>query len=401
MGNAARPVAMEPQPYKRERSIGGSDIGIILGVNPYRSQAQLYDEIISGEVYDASAGREGSTDEAGEAEEAEGEEAEVDELSDNARRGKLLEPVAMELYHRETKRDVVYVPRCHSETFPHFHASPDAAIFYPESVGLFNTDLERERAMKRLGEYACRPFEDGPGVLEIKCPTPRNFKIVKNEGMHPMYYAQLQHYLGVVDWGWGAFAVFNCLTCELYYFDVERDQPFIDAMHEVATRWWERHVVGGVRPVELEVAPAWAGAMVPWPRARIGGEGKYIEGDPAWVGAMLRLREARELARRAKLAKLQAEAEIKTLMGEEELAVVKGLGRVLWKEGVRATFDRNALRQARPLDREKVARAIRLALTDPVLFEGQLEALLNDCAIDVDQFVKHAITRRFRPTFNQ
>ena len=385
-------------PYKRERSIGGSDIGVILGVNPYKSEAELYDEIISGEVVedgtDATAGCEDSIEEADE--EAEGV---VEELNGNMLRGKLFEPVAVELYRRETKREVVgQIPRYRPDERPHFHASPDAIIVEPP--GIFNQESEavREanlRALKRLGEYAYRPYEDGAGVLEIKCPTPRNFKLVKNNGVHPMYYAQLQHYLGILDLKWGAFAIFNSLTCELYYFDVERDEPFIAAMHGVATEWWERHVVRGVRPLEVEHAPL----EIPWPRARIGGEGKFIDGDTAWSFAMLRLKQSREMEAEARARRRQAEAELKTLMGGEELAVVKGVGRVLWKEGTRASFDRNALRRARPLDYAKVKTLLE-GVGNGLLAKSEVEDSLAQCTLDVDSFVKHCITRRFRPTFD-
>ena len=77
----------------------------------------------------------------------------------------------------------------------------------------------------------------GPGVLEVKCPGEYEFRRIKRAGLHQASIAQLQWYLNLTGWHWGAFAVFSLERWELVHFDIARDNVLIAQLVEEAHRY--------------------------------------------------------------------------------------------------------------------------------------------------------------------
>jgi putative phage-type endonuclease len=185
---------------------------------------------------------------------------------------------------------------------------------------------------------------DGPGVLEVKCPGLRVFAKCKREGCPDYYQLQIQHYLAVTGREWGALAIFSAELWELVYFDVERDEDIIGHIYEKDAEFW-RLVVDGIQPPDdtgtdmLPELPAIQGDVT---FAR-------IETDE-FEQAVRDYWEARNIVAEASELQESAEERIQNFMSLYEAVVAEnGNSRFYWKprEG-RKRLDKAAFRKAHP-----------------------------------------------------
>jgi putative phage-type endonuclease len=129
------------------------------------------------------------------------------------KRGKILEPLAAELYQEETGRKVRRnTQRLVDSEYPFMGALLDREI------------LNDER---------------GVGVLEIKCPSLRMYQQVKREGSQEAYLLQAQHYLRVRKAAFGAFCFFSAELAEIFHFETARDEDLIKKVIEGEYAFWE------------------------------------------------------------------------------------------------------------------------------------------------------------------
>jgi putative phage-type endonuclease len=290
------------------RTIGGSQLGMILGLSEYGGPADVWDSIMG------LRGRQ----------------------SDNPdmERGRWLEPIVAEVYALETGRTLQEIPpRQPHPTFPFLHWSPDRLI----AAAPFDCISRHGHRVSRL--EGC----DGPGTLEIKCPRQRGHTRVRTEGISPSYYVQLQFYMDAAGHDWGSFAVFNAEAWDLIWFDTRRDDDCVDNLLVECDRFWHDHELTRIRPgSDRPRAPL---VQVP---PRVGAEG-VARNDPAWAALVREMREAREVYTAASNRKDEAEEAIKAAMEEMGADVVVGGGaRITWRESTRRNFDRAALEQAHP-----------------------------------------------------
>lgn len=184
----------------RQRGIGGSDAATILGVNPFMSIQELYEDKTT---------------------EIKGDR----ELTGPMKRGIVLEPVAADLYVEETGRKIRRQPM---KTHPE----------HDFMIG--NVDRQI------IGGAS-------PGILEIKCPGLQVMAKVKAHGLEDYMMVQLQHYLAVYGYGWGSFALFNAERWDLIHFDLDADQDFISTLIEREDEFWNKYVVPRIPPPLGEV----------------------------------------------------------------------------------------------------------------------------------------------------
>jgi CRISPR/Cas system-associated exonuclease Cas4 (RecB family) len=131
----------------------------------------------------------------------------------NMRRGRLLEPVAAQMYAEETGRTVTVIPeRIMDEELPYVGGLIDREIF--------------DNAM-------------GRGTLEIKCPSLRVYKEVKRSGMKEDYLLQGQLYNRINKTDYNGFANFSAELAELFHFDVLRDEELVKKVFEGIAAFWE------------------------------------------------------------------------------------------------------------------------------------------------------------------
>ncbi|HYL22453.1 MAG TPA: YqaJ viral recombinase family protein [Gemmatimonadales bacterium] len=280
---------------ERRKGIGGSDAAAVVGLNPYSTALDVYKEKVG--------------------------EGAPKPVTPAMQRGTYLEPVAVDLFVEVTGRKVRRQPQ-------RVHPSYDFII----------GNIDRQ-----ILQDAERPT----GLLEVKCPGIRTFLKIQHKGLPAHWAVQGQHYLGVYDYDYMSFAVFNADLWKLIHFDIERDDAVIEALFAKEIDFWREHV-------ERRVPPPLSLEGIELPAV----EGKVIERtDPEWAEAIESLRQAKTLSATAESVEEAAKARVKELMGA--FGVAEGAGaRVYWKPGQRTTFDRKALEAARPLDRMKVFNSL-------------------------------------------
>ena len=186
---------------ERQSGLGGSDASAIAGLNPYRTPLDVYHEKIS--------------------------DLEPDDPNWRMEWGLIAEPIAADLYAKKTGRAIRRQPlRRHSE-YEFLIANVDRQIM------------------------AGTADVTSPGALEIKCPGIGHFSKIKAHGLPDYAVLQLQHYLGVLDYSWGSFAIFNSESGPPIHFDMSADQELIENLFERERDFWLNHVVPRIPPPEI------------------------------------------------------------------------------------------------------------------------------------------------------
>jgi len=184
----------------RRKSLGGSDSPTVLGINPYTTRTELWQDKL------------GLLPE--------------QEPNNAMKRGTALEPIVAEIYQETTGRELkVNTEILRNKDLPYMHANIDREI-------LGNGD---------------------PGVLEIKCPGIHIFGKVQREGPLDSYLIQLQHYLAVTGHRWGSLAVFNAERWELLFYDIDRDNDLINIIKVKDAEFWQL-VKEKTQPEEIDQA---------------------------------------------------------------------------------------------------------------------------------------------------
>lgn len=171
----------------RYQGIGGSEAGIVLGLNPWKSRLELWDEKVN---------KTRRLD----------QDAEI-----RLKLGNVLEPLIADEYSKITGRKLEIRPQ-------KIHPK------YPFILG----NIDREIVDGTKGR--------GAGILEIKTKG----AFTNWEDDIPVYYhAQLQHYLNLYNYSWGSFAVLDLGVIKLNVVDVERDDQFISKLVKEEIEFWK------------------------------------------------------------------------------------------------------------------------------------------------------------------
>jgi putative phage-type endonuclease len=181
----------------RRTYIGGSEIGTIMGVNPWQSPRELYLKKVSPLPL------------------------EEDEPNEYMQAGIYLEETCAQWYMDRTGRIVHKV----NSQFTH----PD----YPFLVGHID---------RRILDNG-----DGFGTGCLECKTTGTFTDWGELEVPLGYYYQLQFYLALTGYQWGAFAILKGGQQFLVH-RCDRNQSHIDALIEAAVDFWNAYVVPRVEP---------------------------------------------------------------------------------------------------------------------------------------------------------
>lgn len=304
--------------YIRRRSLGGSDVGAVLGIDEYRSPYDVW-KAITDPTYDS------------------------EEDSEHTTRGKTMEAIIAVEWEKLAGCNTQYGHHTVDREFDFLHSTHDFAI------------ISGERAER-----------DGPGILEIKSHNSwmiRHLRerLVEAEGsglaaetaINPSYYAQIQHYLGVTGWKWAVYATLDYDKWEVIHIPVERDDQYISEQRQRLVRWWRDHIESGIPPEDLprearrQIRKEWAPAEK--------GSGEVTRNDPEWMNAINTLRMAQDGYDLAKYALEQAKDAVKTLMGSQEVIVSPGC-RIVWRESTRYGWDIERLAQEHAIENIKQYR---------------------------------------------
>ncbi|WAH35010.1 YqaJ viral recombinase family nuclease [Alicyclobacillus dauci] len=274
----------------RRKGIGGSDIGAICGVNPWKSPLSVYLDKI-------------------------GELPPVEE-NDAMHFGTLLEPVVADEYKRRTGYAV------QRRNFMYQH--PD----YPWALA--NVDriiLNKQR---------------GHGILEVK--TASEFQSKEwSEGIVPeQYILQLQWYLWITGFQWGAFAVLVGGN-KFYSHEMERNEDIIGYMVESAKEFWERVETRNPPPIDGS-ADSTKILSALYPQSRPDSSTTLPNEAAEWIRMY---REALDNEKAAKEQKELAVNKLKAMMRDNEIARY-GDHKITWKSHVQQDFDKKAFANEHP-----------------------------------------------------
>ncbi len=169
----------------RLHGIGGSEAGIVLGMNPWKSRLELWNEKV----------------------------AKTRHIDPNAelrlKLGNILEPLIAEEYSKISGRKLEIRPQ---------------RIHPKYSFILGNIDREIIDDTK------------GPGILEIK--TKGAFTDWEDD-IPAYYHAQLQHYIEIYGYKWGSFAILDLGRLKIDIIDVKRDDEFISKLLKEEIEFWK------------------------------------------------------------------------------------------------------------------------------------------------------------------
>lgn len=171
---------------ERNKGIGGSEASMILGINPWKSRLELWNEKVT-------------------------QKSNIDATKQLMFKiGHMLEPIIAEEYTKETGRKLEERPlKIHSD--------------YPFILGNIDREIVGDKK--------------GPGILEIK--TKGGYTNWHGEDVPIYYHAQLQHYLELYKYSWGSFSVLDLGVMKLNIVDVERDDQFISKLVKEEIEFWK------------------------------------------------------------------------------------------------------------------------------------------------------------------
>ncbi len=273
----------------RTKGIGGSDVSIIAGINPFKSAHQLWLEK-TGQI----------------------EPEQTD--SEYAHFGTLLEPIVRREF---TQRTGIRVRQKHmllqSEEYPFMFADLD---------GVINED----------GEMA---------VFEAKTASAYKQEVWE-EGIPAPYILQVQHYMAVT----GAKRTYIAALVggnHFYHHMVKRDEEMIGKIVAMEKYFWETHVLGGMEPV-----PDGSEATTNYFNSRFcESNGKTVELPEEALAVCMEYDRLSEELKRMEEAKNAAANQLKSYLKEAETGTVGGR-KVTWKLVSKSTVDTKRLKSEQP-----------------------------------------------------
>ena len=282
----------------RRTGIGGSDAGIILELNKYKTVMELWLDK-SGLV-------------------------ELDDTeSEAAYFGHLMEPVIREEFTKRSGISVMTTTEMYqSEDYPFMNASLDGEV-YDAFYGMCVFEA------KTVSAYKAGEWEDD---------------------IPASYYAQLQHYMAVTEYK-GAYIAALINGNRFVYRFVERDDVFIEKLIKAESAFWDM-VQKGIMP-EVDGSDAtkkYLGECYP-----VSKNGEAVDLGKIGMDLVEQYDMAVEVEAQAKEAKQYIENQLKDLMKEREIGLA-GERKVTWKTVVSNRLDSKLLKANEPEMFEKYAK---------------------------------------------
>lgn len=290
-----RPKSREAWLELRKGGIGSSEVGTILGLNPYETPYQLWRK---------KKGLDAPTPE-----------------NFAMRAGHYLEDAVSLFYQDETGNEIIKSSAGDwliiNNERPFLRVSPDRTCW--------------KRGMARK--------HDNKGIVECKTTQ----KEIDGDSLPQHWFCQLQYQLGVAELNWGAIAWLTAGR-EFGYRDLTFDKDFYDWMIEEVTRFWVDCIQGNQEPLAINVEDV----ILKSPRHIAG---KMLTANDDIIAELAELKEVREELAALDQRKKAIEESIKMTMGDAEALVLPNTDDVLctWKAGKdRTKFDDKRFAQEHP-----------------------------------------------------
>jgi putative phage-type endonuclease len=192
----------------RRDSIGGSDAGPIMLLSDYSSPLMVY---------------------------LQKKGADSAEMSPAAKRGKLLEPVVRDWF---------------AEAHPELIITKVPYMFYSGTHPFMSANLDGLIATEGPVEIQGKTLQ-GTGGLEIKS-SKYGYHFSEDE-IPDAYYAQIQHYMTVMDLSWFVLSVCFLDTEEIRNYSILRNDEFIENLITEEKHFWEEFVIPSVMPAAIGI----------------------------------------------------------------------------------------------------------------------------------------------------
>ncbi|KHD86422.1 hypothetical protein NG54_03240 [Heyndrickxia ginsengihumi] len=274
---------------ERTKGIGGSDAGVILGLNKYRTAFELWLEK-TGQV----------------------EPVETD--SEAIYWGNQMENVVAKEFERRTDKKVRRSNFMYSHPdYPYIRANVDRLV---------------------VGESA---------VLECKTASAYLESEWKNDEVPATYLVQVQHYLGVTGREKGYIAVLIGGN-HFVWKEIERDEELISMIFDAEKNFWENHVLANVPPALDGSSAAERYLKEKYDRAE---KDKEIILPSDFKDYLIEYEKIKQNEKLIKVAKTEIENKIKAELKDAEKGLVDSFI-VSWKNQSRTSVDSKALKTKFP-----------------------------------------------------
>lgn len=184
----------------------------------------------------------------------------------------------------------------------------------------------------------------GVGILECKTASAYKLGEWEDDQVPDEYAIQLQHYMAVLGVDYGYFAVLIGGQ-KFQYKLVERNDKIIDSLIQIEDEFWNKHVVPGIPPL-IDGSDASTDLLNQlYPKSVPASE---IILDDKQAALVRRLVAAKEDAAAAAEQVKQYENELKSIMGDNELAIHNGETLLSWKSNDTSRIDSKRLKKEQP-----------------------------------------------------
>jgi putative phage-type endonuclease len=317
---------------ERQAGVGGSDIGALAGLDPYRNAYDIYLEKTRPPTADQAR-------------------------NIHILRGLMLEDLAATLYSERSGRKVRRLKQ---------RAHPD----YPWAM--VNADRQILRSDGN-GAHA------STGAMEIKAPATAGFQRLLDEGAQVHHSVQLHWAMWVLGYDWGEFVAINLehSAGPLVHHALDRNDDLIEQVAEAADRFWNDHVLERIPPTP-DVWPYYQNPVeVPAHDAAVI---KYGD-DRDWDATYEWLLSAHAELDTAKKQYEAAKAQAMEFAGDMKIKVTgdQGSVSVYWGKG-RTSISASLVEAIRPIDPDKLHRTLKAWDELPV----EIDHVLRSCALDLD-----------------
>lgn len=273
----------------RTKGIGGSDVSIIAGINPFKSVHQLWLEK-TGQIEPEEQG------------------------SEYTHFGTLLEPIVRKEF---TERTGIKVRQKHmllqSEEYPFMFADLDGVINEDGEMCIFEA--------KTASAYKQETWEEG-------VPAP--------------YILQVQHYMAVT----GAKKTYIAALVggnHFFWHEIPRDEEMIGKIIAMEKYFWETHVVGGVEPI-----PDGSEATTNYFNSKFSSSnGQTIELPQEALSVCDEFDRISAEIKKLETEKNAAANLLKSYLKEAEIGIV-GERKITWKEIFKSSLDTKRLKSEKP-----------------------------------------------------
>lgn len=263
----------------RKLGIGGSDVGVIVGLNKYKSAFTLFLEKTNQLPTD-------------------------DEQSEAAYWGNTLEDIVAQEFSKRTGLEV----------------NERHELLQHDTYDFMLANLDREVTCPNRGT----------GILECKTSSEYLKDEWSEDKIPDSYYLQVQHYLAVTGYSFAYIAVLIGGN-KFVHKEIERDEEVINYLIQLESDFWNNHILKNVPPAIDGSESTSSSIKIFYSESHSGS----VELNNDEVKKLQKIDEIKKEIQQLELQKSEYENQIKNYLGESEIGEYEGSVLVTWKANKR------------------------------------------------------------------